>query len=158
MTVFILRHGQAEPQVTTDEVRRLTDKGRTDTARVVQGRLSYMAPLAQIWASPLVRAQQTAEIAVTYFPGITIQTTDLLIPEADPQALLDWLDGLSRQQSTCSDLSILLVSHQPLVGRLVNNLCGKPDDFYPMGTSSLAAVHAPVIATNMGDLLWLDHA
>jgi phosphohistidine phosphatase len=158
MAIFILRHGHAEPQVTTDEVRRLTDKGRTDTANVMQRRHTHMAPLAQIWASPLVRAQQTAEIAASYFPEISIQTTDLLIPESNPQALLDWLDQLRSQQLAHPDMSVLLVSHQPLVGRVVSMLCGKPDDYYPMGTSSLAAIHTPIIAAGVGDLLWLDHA
>lgn len=158
MTIFILRHGQAEAQITTDEARRLTDKGRSDTVRVVQARVADMAPLAQIWASSLVRAQQTAEIAAGYFPQLKIQTTDLLVPEANPQALLDWLHELSAQQLVNSSESILLVSHQPLVGSLVNMLCGKPDGYYPMGTSSLAAIRAQVIAADMGDLLWLDHA
>ncbi len=111
--------------------------------------------IAQIWVSPLVRAQQTAAIAAEYFPGISIQTTALLVPEANPQALLDWLDQLNAQQP---DQSVLLVSHQPLVGVPVNILCGKPDDYYPMGTSSLAAIRAEVLAADMGDLLWLDHA
>ena len=158
MTIFILRHGQAEAQVTTDEARQLTEKGRSDTARVVGARALDMVPLAQIWASPLVRAQQTAEIAAHYFPNLKIQTTELLIPEANPQALLEWLDEINQLQLQDSNQSILLVTHQPLVGALVNKLCGKPDDFYPMGTSSLAAIRAQVIAADMGDLLWLDHA
>lgn len=158
MTIFILRHGQAETQITTDEARKLTDKGRSDTAKVLQARLADMAPLAQIWASPLVRAQQTAGIAASYFPQLKIQTTELLVPEANPQALLDWLDELNAQQLISAHQSILLVSHQPLVGSLVNILCSKPDDYYPMGTSSLAAIRAQVIAADMGDLLWLDHA
>lgn len=156
MAIFILRHGQAEAQITTDGARQLTDKGRSDTARVIQARFAEL-PLAQIWASPLVRAQQTAEIAASYFPGLKIQTTDLLVPEANPQVLMNWLDELNAP-FIGTYRSILLVSHQPLVGALVNLLCGKPGDYYPMGTSSLAAIHAQVIATGLGDLLWLDHA
>jgi phosphohistidine phosphatase len=158
MTIFILRHGQAEAQVTTDDARQLTEKGRNDTVRVVRARLADMSLLVQIWASPLVRAQQTAEIAVGYFPQLTIQTTELLVPEANPQALMDWLDELNARQLINTNQSILLVSHQPLVGSLVNMLCSKPDDYYPMGTSSLAAIRAQVVASDMGDLLWLDHA
>lgn len=157
MTIFILRHGQAEAQITTDDARQLTDKGRSDTARVVRARVADMASLTQIWASPLVRAQQTAEIAASYFPQLRIQTNKLLIPEANPQALMDWLDEIN-SQLTNTNQSVLLVSHQPLVGSLVNMLCSKPDDYYPMGTSSLAAIRAQVIAVDMGDLLWLDHA
>lgn len=158
MTIYILRHGQAETQITTDEARKLTDKGRGDTAKVLQARLADMGSLAQIWASPLVRAQQTAEIAAVFFPQLKIQTTELLVPEANPQALMDWLDELNAQQLISANQSILLVSHQPLIGALVNKLCSKSDDYYPMGTSSLAAIRAQVVAADMGDLLWLDHA
>lgn len=158
MTIFILRHGQAEAQVTTDEVRQLTDKGCSDTDRVVRSRVSAMASLTQIWASPLVRAQQTAVIAARYFPDLIIQTTELLVPEANPQALIDWLDEINSQQLIKSNQSILLVSHQPLVGSVVNKLCSKPNDYFPMGTSSLAAIDMQVLAAGMGDLLWLDHA
>lgn len=155
MTIFILRHGQAEAQITTDEARQLTEKGRADTARVVYKRVADLASTAQIWASPLVRAQQTAEIAVGYLPQLDIQTTELLVPEANPRALMEWLD---EQQSTNANHSVLLVSHQPLVGLLINKLCGKPNDFYAMGTSSLAAIRAQVVVADMGNLLWLDHA
>lgn len=153
MNLFVLRHGQAEPQQTTDEVRELTDKGRTDTARVVSGRLVDLQIINQVWASPLVRAQQTAQIAAHYFSALTIQTSDLIIPEASPAAAMDWLQSINQ-----SGLSILLVSHQPFVGELVNKLCGKPPGYYSMGTSSLAAIQIPVVAANMGELLWLDHA
>lgn len=153
MNLYILRHGQAEPQRTTDELRELTDKGRVDTAQVVSNRLADLQLITQIWASPLVRAQQTATIAANYFSGLTIQTSDLIIPEASPVAAMEWLQSINRP-----NLSILLVSHQPFVGELVNSLCGKPAGYYPMGTSSLAAIQLPVVAANMGELLWLDHA
>lgn len=158
MTIFILRHGQAEAQITTDEARQLTNKGRSDTDSIVQSRVADMASVSAIWASPLVRAQQTAAIAASYFPQLSIQTTELLVPEANPQALMEWLDALNSGHLQVSDKSILLVSHQPLVGALVNKLCSKPNDYYPMGTSSLAAIQVPIIAAGMGDLLWLDHA
>ena len=154
MTIYILRHGQAEPSIANDAARQLTDRGRRDTARVVQAHIADMGSLVQIWASPLVRAQQTACIAAEYFPGLSIQTTELLVPEADARTLLSWLDEMSKQ----SHQSVLLVSHQPLVGTFVNMLCGKPHDYYPMGTSSLVAIRADVVAAGMGDLLWLDHA
>lgn len=153
MKLFILRHGQAEPQKTTDEARELTEKGREDTRRVVSARIAYMQSITEIWASPLVRAQQTAHIAASYFPALKIQTSELIIPESSPAIAMDWLQSINQQ-----NLSILLVSHQPFVGELVNNLCGKPAGFYPMGTSSLAVIEAPVIANAMGELLWLDHA
>ncbi len=153
MNLFILRHGQAEPQQTTDEARELTDKGRAETARVVSGRLAELQIVNQIWASPLVRAQQTARIVAAHFPALTIGSSELIIPEANPIVAMDWLQSINQP-----DLSILLVSHQPFVGELVNRLCGKPTGYYSMGTSSFAAINISLIASGMGELLWLDHA
>ncbi|WP_039913557.1 phosphohistidine phosphatase SixA [Cellvibrio mixtus] len=153
MDLFILRHGQAEPQKTTDEVRELTAKGREDTKRIIAGRLAELQSITQVWASPLVRAQQTAVIATSYFPALEIRTSELIIPEASPAAAINWLQSIDQQ-----NLSILLVSHQPFVGELVNKLCGKSSGYYPMGTSSLAAIRTSVVAVDMGELLWLDHA
>jgi phosphohistidine phosphatase len=152
MNIYILRHGQAAPQQTIDEARELTEKGRLDTARVISGRLADLQAVTQIWASPLVRAQQTAHIAARYLPTSNVMTSDLIVPEADPFSVMEWLQSCERINQ-----SILLVSHQPLVGELVNKLCGKPAGFYSMGTSSLAAIYASVVATGMGELMWLDH-
>lgn len=152
MHLFILRHGQAEPQQTTDEARELTDKGRTDTAHIVSGRMVDLQTITQIWASPLVRAQQTAEIAVKYLPALRVQISELIIPEASPVSAIEWLQSINQPA-----LSMLLVSHQPFVGELVNKLCGKPAGFYSMGTSSLASINLPVVAVGMGELVWLDH-
>ncbi len=156
MAIFILRHGQAEAQITSDDARRLTNKGRNDTARIVQERIADM-PLVQIWASPLVRAQQTAEIALSYFPGLKIQTTDLLVPEANPQVLMNWLGELNAQ-FIGTDRSLLLVSHQPLVGIVVNQLCATANGFYALGTSSLAIIEVDIPAPGMGTMQGLYHA
>ncbi len=153
MNIYILRHGQAEPQQTIDEARELTEKGRLDTARVISGRLADLQSVTQLWASPLVRAQQTAHIAARYLPTLNVMTSDLIIPDADPFRVMEWVQSCERKNQ-----SILLVSHQPLVGELVNKLCGKPTGFYSMGTSSLAAIRASVVATGMGELMWLDHS
>lgn len=153
MIIYILRHGQAEAQVTSDEARRLTRKGELETEQVLAARAKEFAGITSLWASPLVRAQQTAQIAQQYLPGISLQTTSLLVPEADPQALIDWL--YSSQAETGA---ILLVSHQPVVGRLLGLLCGELEGFYPMGTSSLAAIKIEPVAAGLGELLWLDHA
>lgn len=151
MRIFILRHGQAEHPVTTDEARQLTPKGRADTKQILQLCSDNMKNLGAIYASPLVRAQQTAAIAATFFSGLHIQTTSLLAPEAAPIEVYEWLASLG-----CA--SVLLVSHQPLVGTLVNQLCGTAPGFYPMGTSSLAAIDVSIPTPVMGKMHWLHHA
>lgn len=154
MIVYILRHGQAETQITFDEERRLTNKGFLDTERVLAARLKELEGITSLWASPLVRAQQTAQIAQKCCSALSVETTNLLVPESDPHTFISWLYS---NQATEAD-AILLVSHQPLVSRLIGLLCGKSEGFYPMGTSSLAAIEIQPVAVGLGELLWLDHA
>lgn len=158
MQLFILRHGHAEPQVTTDQARNLTSTGRGVTQAVVRAALPQLNNLQQIWASPLVRAQQTAHLALHFLPQLHLQTTDCLVPEANPAIVYDWLESL-RQTAELDNktASIMIVSHQPLVGNLVNQLCGKTPEYYPMDTSTLAAIELDVVAPGMGKLLWLHH-
>lgn len=154
MQVFVLRHGQAEAQLTTDEARNLTAKGRADVAASVNSSLSDLKRIQEIWASPLVRAQQTAYIArdILAAQGIQVQikTTDLITPESDPTGLFDAL-----QATTIN--SVLLVSHQPFVGDFIDLFCGSPRGAHPMNTSSLALIECDIAARACGELRWLRH-
>lgn len=150
MEIFILRHGQAEPQITTDDARQLTERGRADVARMINTSLPDMAELTHLWVSPLIRAQQTAEIAGALIGNFQPYTTELLVPEAQPELLFQQL-----QASECP--SLLLVSHQPLVSKILDELCGTDNGYHSMNTSSLACVDIDIIAKNMGKLRWLRH-
>lgn len=155
MQVFVLRHGQAESQITTDEARNLTDKGRADVASSVRQSLSDLKKVQEIWASPLVRAQQTAQIVREILANegvqLSIKTTDLIIPESDPTGLFDSLQ-------TTNATSVLLASHQPFVGDFIDLFCGSESGFHPMNTSSLALIECDVAAKACGELRWLRHA
>ncbi|HSX85873.1 MAG TPA: phosphohistidine phosphatase SixA [Cellvibrio sp.] len=151
MELFILRHGEAEPRTTTDDARQLTDKGRADVARMIKSSLEDLGELTHIWVSPLVRAQQTAEIAGELIGDMEPYTTELLSPDADPQLLFNQL-----QLSECQGL--LLVSHQPLVSKILDTLCGTANGYHDMATSSLACVDIDIIAADMGKLRWLRHS
>lgn len=152
MIIYLLRHGQAEYQRTTDEARNLTPRGIAATRQVLSARAAALASVDRLWVSPLVRAQQTADIAQSFVAATERHTTPLLIPESDPQLLIH-----SLYEASVKD-AILLVSHQPLVSRLLAALCGRSEGFYPMDTSSLAAVKIDPVAAGLGELLWLDHA
>ncbi|MGH8353342.1 MAG: histidine phosphatase family protein, partial [Pseudomonas sp.] len=58
MRLWLLRHGEAEPQARSDAERALTKHGRKEVLKAA-GHLAGR-PLAAILASPYVRAQQTA--------------------------------------------------------------------------------------------------
>ena len=154
MRIFVLRHGQAEAQQTTDEARNLTAKGRADVAASVQYSLSELEQVQEIWASPLVRAQQTAQIArdILSAQGIhlSIKTTDLITPESNPADVFELLQAANLN-------SVLLASHMPFVGDLLDAFCGSARGYHTMNTSSLALVECDVPAKNCGDLRWLRH-
>ena len=154
MQFFVLRHGQAEPQQTSDEARNLTQKGRLDVAGIINNSLAELLGVEEIWSSPLVRAQQTAEIArdilLTKNPSISIKTVDDVLPESDPSIFLNALQSSSHQ-------SILLAGHQPFVGDFLDIFCGSPRGFHPMNTASLALVEYEIAAAGLAQLRWLRH-
>ncbi len=104
-----------------------------------------------IWSSPYIRAQQTAGIAAEVL-GVTAgvsRTLSELTPEGAPRAVID--------EVYRSDLdALLLVSHQPLVSRLLDVLCGSSAQ-HEMKTASLACVDCDVVAADLGHLQWLVH-
>ena len=154
MKIFVLRHGQAEGQQSTDEARNLTVKGRDDVATSVQNSLSELIQVQEIWASPLVRAQQTAEIArdILLAQGVhvSIKTTDLITPESNPADLLDLLQATNIS-------SLLLASHMPFVGDFLDVFCGSVRGYHSMNTSSMALVECDIPAQGCGNLQWLRH-
>jgi phosphohistidine phosphatase len=155
MQIFVLRHGQAELQKTTDAARNLTQQGRDDVASNVAQHFSLLKNVSEIWVSPLVRAQQTAAIAHEIFLqhgiNLNVRTLDVLVPEASPSMLIDTL-----QKS--SGAAPLLVSHLPLLGDFLVLLCGAPSGVHALDTSSLACVTCEPVAAGLGELQWLHHA
>jgi phosphohistidine phosphatase len=92
MKLWVLRHGEAHHQAPTDAERELTEAGRAEVLRSA-AHLQGLA-LDAIYASPYVRAQQTAELV---------------------------RDALGHGEPIKLE-NILLVSHQPLVSTLLGLL------------------------------------
>ncbi|WP_130907412.1 phosphohistidine phosphatase SixA [Pseudomonas sp. Sample_16] len=114
MKLWVLRHGEAVPHGSRphDSERELTDHGREEILR--SAALLIGQPLTAIYASPYLRAQQTAQLvreALGFEPEI--RTVDWLTPDTDP-------DKVAEQMVAVSD--VLLVSHNPLVGNLLSYL------------------------------------
>ncbi len=113
MKLWVLRHGEAEPHGTRpDSERALTAHGREEVLRMAAELVGQ--PVTAIYASPYVRAQQTAEIvkeALGFSPEIC--TVDWLTPDYRPQTVAEELAAVD---------GALLVSHNPLVGNLLGYL------------------------------------
>lgn len=150
MKLLILRHGQAEMFAASDADRQLTDAGRAEVRQALRKSKQEVLDVSQMWVSPLLRAQQTADLVTELRGDIPRHTTELLLPESTPMDVMEQL-----LQDLDSDETYMLVGHQPLLGELVNGLCGKPNGYYPMGTGALAYVAMEVPALGCGHLLWL---
>ena len=150
MELFVLRHGQAEPYCLDDAGRQLVARGRENVAQVVQQSLVDLRGVEQLWVSPFIRAQQTAEVAMPLLGNPACHTTSLLVPDANPNALIEILEDGAID-------SLLLVSHQPFVSRFIEILCAAPPGAYAMDTSALACIDLTFPAAGMGSLRWLRH-
>ncbi|HTK30957.1 MAG TPA: histidine phosphatase family protein [Candidatus Saccharimonadaceae bacterium] len=121
----ILRHGEAEPVGDAgDRGRALTARGRAAVERLAL-ELAAGPPLDRIFASPLLRAHETARIVVSALTRPpTIETLAALEPEAAPEAVMAELEARGALAG-----HVLLVSHMPLVARLTSWWCGEIQDF-----------------------------
>lgn len=109
MTLWLLRHGEAEPRARSDAERPLTERGRKEVRRSAE-RLRGRA-LAHILVSPYLRAQQTAELVRESLGlNLPLTTVDWATPDDSPRAAASHLDAYP---GDC-----LLVSHNPLLGHL----------------------------------------
>ena len=124
VNLILLRHGLAQPHGSmTDRLRALTPEGRQRTLQVCQraGQLGLKAPALN--SSPLVRARQTAEIAVEAGLAPALTCSEALAPGADPWPLLhDWLAG----KTTINATKLILVGHEPDLSLLACRLIGAP--------------------------------
>ena len=142
MKLWVLRHGEAEPYGSRpDSERELTAHGRQE---VLSSAARLMGqPLIAIYASPYLRAQQTAQLvreALGFEPEI--RTVEWLTPEVDPDRVAEQLVSVS---------NVLLVSHNPLVGNLLSYLqhgAGYPPE--KVSTAGLAELeHSELLIGSM---------
>ncbi|WP_370978892.1 phosphohistidine phosphatase SixA [Agaribacterium sp. ZY112] len=150
MRLLILRHGHAEAEASADNLRALSAEGELEVHSVCQKRCDELAELELVLHSPYLRTCQTADILTQYTPAPK-QELDLLVPNANPKVLIDQLYSLSQKHSC-----IALVSHQPLVGTLVDHLCAFEYGRYRMGTASLACLKGDPVVSGVCELEWLD--
>jgi len=133
-----------------DDDRCLTDRGHADCAAVYsQCRDLIDESALTVVVSPLVRAQQTADIAqrqLALFDNNSV-TSELLRPEANLKLLTNWLDQSDAQ-------AVLLVGHQPLLGNLLAWLCDEPSMVYGVATASVHSLEVSGFCRGGATLCW----
>lgn len=149
MKLWVLRHGEAEPYGSRpDSERELTEHGRQEALKSAARLIGQ--PLTAIYASPYLRAQQTAQIvreALGFEPEI--RTVEWLTSESDPDKVAEQLVSVS---------NVLLVSHNPLVGHLLSYLqhgAGYPPE--KVSTAGLAELESPELLIGSMTLNSLKH-
>lgn len=155
--LLIVRHAIAQDRVEAHEQQRadaerpLTDKGRRRMQQAAAGIRLEAGPLQRILTSPLLRAQQTAEILASEFPGAEYATTETLSPGEPRASLLDELAALPEKDT------VAVVGHEPDLGILVAVLlCSTPQAAIQMKKGGAALLNFPShIAAGEGTLLWL---
>lgn len=149
MQLYIMRHGDAVMHARTDAERPLSETGRQQAAAMVN-HIRDLLP-ARVIASPYLRAQQTARIVCDGLGIPEFETVEHITPESDPFIAL-------RQIERCQSDSLLMVSHQPLVGALLGLLVeGDMAGGYMMGTASVALLSCPHVGVGQARLHWLQH-
>ncbi|MDP9201583.1 MAG: phosphohistidine phosphatase SixA [Gemmatimonadota bacterium] len=157
MQLLVIRHGIAEEAETfatsglDDSRRPLTKPGKRKMKEVAAGLREIVETIDVIGASPLLRAQQTAEIVAKAYGDLPVDTVQALSPESDPSALVGWLE----QHESAKGVAI--VGHEPHLGKLVSWLMtGVRDSRVAMskGGAALLELSSPVTASG-GTLEWL---
>ncbi|PNS10392.1 phosphohistidine phosphatase SixA [Mixta theicola] len=136
MQVFIMRHGDAALEAASDSVRPLTHCGCDESRQMASWLNSQTLDIERVLVSPYLRAEQTL---ATVREALRLPQEQEVLPEltpgGDPALVACYLQTLAKEGVK----SVLVISHLPLVGYLVSELC--PQEPPPMfATSAIACI------------------
>ncbi|HEY7773252.1 MAG TPA: phosphohistidine phosphatase SixA [Marinagarivorans sp.] len=148
MELLLLRHGHAQAYAERDQLRPLSELGRAEIRSVASQASDALLAVETVWVSPYLRAQQTYEELRSVLPSLpSAHSRSEITPGGQVMTLLASLEA-------CPHAKLLLITHQPFVGDLLDALCGFDSGRYFMGTACLAALSLPSIGLGQGDLQW----
>lgn len=150
MEVYIYRHAQADFK-SKDENPPVSEKGMKEAARVVNlaGERFGFRPSA-IVSSPILRAEQTAEMARKELRlKAEVIIDDCLYGDTEPSDVLKFLSHFDKEDK------VVLVSHMPLIFELLYNLIGGRCEVELLNGSIAAVRFKGKAAEGKGTLTWL---
>ena len=150
MKIYFLRHTEALEGF-DDAARPLSEDGRSDARKLGQFLKRNGIELDGAYASPLVRARETAEIVLEHAgsaKGTRLELAEALTNSASLAAFQSWLGKLPAARH------VLLVGHEPTISERVRRLLGmvRPDAL-GLAKGALACVETEDRRT--GALKWL---
>ncbi|MCS6835330.1 MAG: phosphohistidine phosphatase SixA [Anaerolineae bacterium] len=145
MIVYLMRHGKAEDLAISDEARALTSEGVRKTEEAARVLAHMKIQPSAIYASPRVRAQQTAHIVAKAL-GLTVTTREALDFNFDLGRMVSLLAIHEDQEE------VLLVGHNPSLSEVVRSACGAN---VMLKKGAVAALNWSQTAPRQAELLWL---
>jgi len=132
MQLLLIRHGIAaqrdDARFADDAARPLTPRGIRRVRRIAATLNRLQIRIDEIWTSPLLRAEQTAELlAAAQKPALRPQRVEALSPYGDFEAVVQALRNGGNLPSRA------LVGHEPYLGRFTSYLLS--------GTSAVAITY-----------------
>ncbi|MGC4113203.1 MAG: phosphohistidine phosphatase SixA [Myxococcales bacterium] len=120
MLLYLMRHGLAAEAAGSDSrsdaERPLTTEGRSRVEKMAEALRDLGAAPSLIFSSPLVRAQQTAEIVGRAFPKAKVKASSRLAPGSPPMDLLD-------EAAATRSKEVLCVGHAPHLDLVIAKAC-----------------------------------
>ena len=146
MQLIIMRHGEAGSH-SIDSQRELTLRGIEEVQKSAHELFKFNIQPAAIWASPYLRARQTASVASEILSAPILTQNDLT-PDSSPKALLKALEGHTATSP------LMLVSHMPFVAALTALLVDdNPLAQYPFATAQVRILDLSWPAAGCGMLI-----
>lgn len=134
-----MRHGEAALEAASDAVRPLTLCGRDESRQMAAWLNTKSVDIERVLVSPYLRAEQTL---ATVREALTLPEGEEVLPELTPGGNAEQVGSYLQALAMQGVSSVLIVSHLPLVGYLVAELC--PGVCPPMfATSAIANVDLP---------------
>jgi phosphohistidine phosphatase len=155
-TLYLIRHGIAAERGTyaNDGDRPLTDKGVDKTQRMARRCHEVGVRADLILSSPLVRAQQTADILKASSLAADLITSDDLAPEGSIGPWVEWL----KNWHPGAHNALILVGHQPDLGHWAEQLVwGAPTGRLVLKKAGIIGVQILQMKAPLGtsELFWL---
>jgi phosphohistidine phosphatase len=155
MKLLLMRHGEASFNASVDAQRPLTQDG---SASVIEQSQNVIVPWHEftcLWASPYVRAQQTASLLLSNYTdknhGLTLRSLDCITPHGEIEQVQKFLFQQHHE-------NVVLITHQPLISGLIGHFC-HADEYMgePMRPASMALLEGEVAAAGCLRLTHLLH-
>ncbi|WP_265671309.1 phosphohistidine phosphatase SixA [Klebsiella grimontii] len=148
MQVFIMRHGDAALDAASDSVRPLTVCGCDESRQMATWLKGQKVDIERVLVSPFLRAEQTLEIVGEC---MNLPKDVDVMPELTPCGDVGMVSAYLQALANEGVATALVVSHLPLVGYLVSELC--PGETPPMFTTSAIAC-VTLDANGKGEFNW----